>query len=143
MKAPMIRLALLFALVLLMCASMQAQLPIKTSLSQVDIPFAFMAGGVHLPAGHYHVYHPGDPYLLVIEKDDGRARAVVYVHPSDVSSDEADARLVFNRYEDQYFLAQIWHESDREVHDCFKCEREKALVAQGGQPQTAVVTAKR
>jgi hypothetical protein len=31
----------------------------------VDIPFTFIAGGVHLPAGQYHVYHPGDPYLSV------------------------------------------------------------------------------
>lgn len=143
MKTLMIHLAVLFALVLLMSASLQAQLPIKTSLVHVDIPFSFVAGGAHLPAGQYHVYHPGDPYLIVIEKDDGRARAMVYVHPSDVSPDIADTKLVFNRYENQYFLAQVWYESDREVHDCFKCEREKALVAQGQQLQTTVVTAKR
>ncbi len=143
MKAQVIRLAVLFALVLLMSASLQAQMPIKTSLAHVDIPFAFMAGGAHLPAGQYHVYHPGDPSLIVIEKDDGQARAMVYVHPSDVGPDVADTKLVFNRYGNQYFLAQVWHESDREVHDCFKCEREKALVAQGQQLQTAVVTARR
>lgn len=143
MKVTIIRLAVLFTLVLLMSASLQAQMPIKVMLAHVDIPFAFMAGGVHLPAGQYHVYHPGDPYLIVIEKDDGRARAMVYVHPSDVSTDVSDTKLVFNRYGNQYFLAQFWHESDREVHDCFKCQREKTLLAQGQQLQTTVVTAER
>lgn len=143
MKTLTIRLAVLFALVVLMSASLQAQLPIKASLAHVDIPFAFMVGEVHLPAGNYHVYHPGSPYLIVIEKDDGRAQAMVYVHPSDVNPDIADTKLVFNRYGNQYFLAQVWHESDREMHQCFKYENEKALMAQGQQLQTAVVTAKR
>lgn len=33
------------------------------------IPFAFVAGGVTLPAGEYRVYHPGNPYVIVIEKN--------------------------------------------------------------------------
>jgi hypothetical protein len=102
-----------------------------------------VAGGVHLPAGQYNVYHPGDPYLVAIEKDDGTARAMVYVHPSATNSNEASTKLVFNKYGDQYFLSQVWTEPDREVHQCFRCRSEKALMAQVPKPQQVVVASER
>jgi hypothetical protein len=143
MKTRIIHLAVLLALILLIPAALEAQMPIKQQLFRANIPFAFVAGGVHLPAGHYHVYHPGDPYLVVIEKDDGRARAMVYVHPSATGPSESSTKLVFNKYGDQYFLAQVWTEPDREVHQCFQCRAEQALMAQVGKQQLVVVAAKR
>ncbi len=143
MKIRMIHLAFLLALLLLLPALLHAQMAIKQPLFQVDIPFAFVAGGVHLPPGQYHVYHPGDPYLIVIEKDDGRARAMEYVHPSTTDSRSSSTKLVFNKYGDQYFLSQVWTEPDQEVHQCFKCRMEKTAMAQNPKPQLVVVAAKR
>ena len=143
MKTRMIHFAALLAIILLVPALLHAQMAIKQPLFRVDIPFAFVAGGVHLPAGHYHVYHPGDPYLVVIEKDDGRARAMAYVHPSATNADESSTKLVFNKYGDQYFLAQVWTEADQEVHQCFRCRAEQALMAQAGKRESVVVAAKR
>lgn len=142
MKTRKIHLAALFALILLIPALLHAQMAIKQPLFRVDVPFAFVVGGVHLPAGHYRVYHPGDPYLVVIERDDGRARATVYVHPSATSSDESSTKLVFNKYGDQYFLSQVWTEADREVHECFKCRMEQTLMAQAGRRQLVLIAAK-
>jgi hypothetical protein len=142
MKTRMIHLVLL-ALILLAAPSLQAQMPIKQPLFRADIPFAFVAGGVHLPAGQYHVYHPGNPYIVVIERDDGRARAMAYVHPSSTSPSESSTKLVFNRYGGRYFLVQVWTEADREVHQCFRCRTEQALMAQAGKKQLVVVAAKR
>jgi len=143
MKTRMIQFAALLVIILLVPSTLQAQMPIKQPLFRVEIPFAFIAGGVHLPAGHYHVYHPGDPYVVVIERDDGRARAMAYVHPSIIDTSESSTKLVFNKYGDQYFLSQVWTEPDREVHECFKCPKEKALMAQSPKPQLVVVAAKR
>lgn len=143
MKARIIQIAALFVLILLIPAALQAQMSIKQPLMRVDIPFAFVAGGVHLPAGPYRVYHPGDPYLVVIEKEDGRARAMAYVHPSATGADKSSTKLVFNKYGDEYFLSQVWTEADREVHQCFKCRRESALLAESSKPQLVVVAAKR
>ncbi len=143
MKTRITHFAALLAIILLTQAALQAQIPIKQPLFRVDIPFAFVAAGVHLPAGHYHVYHPGDPYLIVIEKDDARARAMAYVHPAASNADESSTKLVFNRYGDQYFLAQVWTEPDQEVHQCFQCRAEKALMAQVGKSELVVVAAKR
>lgn len=142
MKTRIVHLAALLAIILLVPALLHAQMASKQPLFRVDIPFAFIAGGVHLPAGYYHVSHPGDPYLIVIEKDDGRARAMVYVHPSATNADESSAKLVFNKYGDQYFLSQVWTEPDREVHQCFKCRMEQTLMAQAGKRQLVVIAAK-
>ena len=142
MKSRMIHIATVLVFMLLIPAAVQAQMPIKQPLFRVDIPFAFVAAGVHLPAGQYRVYHPGDPYLVVIEKDDGRGRATTYVHPSAVDSNQASTKLVFNKYGSQYFLSQVWTEPDREMHECFKCRMEKSLMAQVPKPQSVVVAAK-
>lgn len=143
MKTRIIHLGILLALVMLIPAFLSAQMAIKQPMMEVDIPFAFIAGGAHLPAAHYHVYHPGNPYLVVIEKDDGRARAIAYVVPSTAEPGVSSTKLVFNKYGDQYFLAQVWTEPDREVHECAKCRMEKALMAQAPKSQLVVVAAKR
>jgi hypothetical protein len=142
MKTRMIRSATMACLLVLIPVLLNAQMAIKQPLFRVDIPFAFSAGGTHLPAGHYYVSHPGDPYLLLIEKDDGRARAMVYVHPSASNGNNLSTKLVFNKYGEQYFLSQVWTEPDREVHQCFKCRAEHILAAQVTQPQTRIVLAK-
>ena len=143
MKARMVQIAALFVLILLIPALLNAQMPIRQPLFRVDIPFAFVVGGVHLPAGQYRVYHPGDPYLIVLERDDGRARATTYIHPSATNANESSTKLVFNKYGDQHFLSQVWTEADREVHECFKCRMEKALMAQIPKSQLVVLAAKR
>jgi hypothetical protein len=143
MKTRILNLAVLGTLIVLLTTMLNAQMAIRQPLFRVDVPFAFVAGGVHLPAGHYRIYHPGDPYLIVIEKDDGRARAMAYVHPSANTADESSTKLVFNKYGDQYFLAQVWTEPDREVHQCFRCRAEQTLMAQIGKRQSVVVAAKR
>jgi hypothetical protein len=143
MKTRIMRGTALALFLMSITALAHAQMPIRQPLFRVDIPFAFVAGGVHLPAGQYHVYHPGDPYLVVLERDDGRARAMAYVHPSATDDGQASTKLVFNKYGDQYFLSQVWTEPDREVHQCFKCRMEKSLLAQVPKPQLVVVAAKR
>jgi hypothetical protein len=142
MKNRLICFSALLVLILLLPAAIQAQMAIKQPILRADIPFAFVAAGVHLPAGQYIVYHPGDPYLVVIEKDDGRARAMTYIHPSSIDEGESATKLVFNKYGDQHFLAQVWTERDPEVHQCFKCHLEEALLAQVPKPETIVIAAK-
>ncbi len=143
MKTRMVQLAAVFALVVLVSSLSQAQMPIKQLMMRAHIPFAFIAGGVHLPAGDYIVYHPGDPYLVVIERADGKARGMEYIHPAATDANASNTKLVFNQYGKQYFLAQVWTEPDREMHQCFQCRLEKALLAQNRRPQPVVVAANR
>jgi hypothetical protein len=145
MKTRILKFTVLVATLVLVTAALNAQMAIRQPLFRVDIPFAFVVGDTHLPAGHYHVYHPGDPYFVVIEREDGKARAMVYVHPSATHPSGTSAKLVFNKYGIQHFLSQVWAENDPQVHYCFKgkMETEKEVMAHASKPQTVVVAAKR
>lgn len=114
--------------------------PIHTML-RANIPFTFVAGGVHLPAGEYRVYHPGNPYVIVIENKEATAHAMTYVRPSAINPGQNTTKLLFNKYGDQYFLAEVWTERNQEVHQCFKCRTEQALIARARKPTTVVVAA--
>ncbi len=143
MKTRFGRWVALFAFVVLTASMSQAQMPIKQLMMRVHVPFAFIAGGAHLPAGDYIVYHPGDPYLVVIERDDGKARGMEYVHFSGTDSDGSATKLVFNKYGEQYFLSQVWTEPDQERHQAFMGQTEKAFLAQNLKPELIVIAAKR
>jgi len=142
MKTRMIQGLTLLTLILLVPLTLRAQMAIQQPLFHVDIPFAFVAAGNHLPAGHYHLSHAGDPYVVIIQSDDNRARAAVYVHPSETDAKVASTKLVFNKYGDQYFLSQVWTERDREVHQAFKCKAEQILVAKFEKPGVKVILTK-
>jgi hypothetical protein len=141
MKSRMIRLTVLVMAIVFLPALLHAQMAIKTPLFRVDVPFAFMAAGVHLPAGYYLVSHV-DPSLILIETQDGKARALVHVAIEN-SNSSALTKLVFNKYGDHYFLAQVWTEQDQQVHHCTKCPAERQLVAQAQHAEEAVILARR
>ena len=142
MKTHIVRIAILVGAVLLGAVAATAQSTTTTeTFLRANIPFGFVAGGVHLPAGEYRVYHPGNPYIVIIEKKDCTARAVTYVRPSAFNRSENNTKLLFNRYGDQYFLAEVWTERGREMHQCFKCRIEQDLIAKRQKPKTVVVAA--
>lgn len=98
--------AMLLTLALLVPLAVQAQMAGQQFLLHVDIPFPFIAGGMHLPAGHYHLYHPGDPNLLIIQEDDrqvgytsskGRdlAQAAIYTQVNETNFKSTSTKLVF------------------------------------------------
>lgn len=141
MKTRTIRLAVLIVAIGFLPAVLHAQMVIKTPLFRVDVPFAFMAAGVHLPAGSYIVSHV-DPSLILVETQDGKARALVHVAIEN-SNSSTPAKLVFNKYGDQYFVAQVWTEQDQQVHHCTKCPAEMQLAAQARQAEKVVIMARR
>lgn len=83
----------------------------QTSSAQkliANIPFTFTAGKTTLPAGKYTitVLNPAsDRKVLQIRRVSGHASAIVLTM-SNSSKATDDAKLVFERYGDQYFFAQ-------------------------------------
>jgi hypothetical protein len=128
----------LVALLLGLPSGLNAQVSSVPPL-KVDVPFDFIAGGSHLAAGSYNIFHVHSPDVMLIRSTDLKAQAMVPVMVSDVSTDKSVTKLVFNRYGDQYFLSQIWSGPDNQVHHCLKCAAEKALE---GQPEVMTITAK-
>jgi hypothetical protein len=142
MKSQIRSIAILITAVLLGIAAVSAQSTTAShTFLRANIPFAFVAGGVPLLAGEYRLYHPGNPYVVVIEKKDSTARAMTYVRPLAVSGRENSTKLVFNKYGHQYFLAEVWTEQDQELHQCFKGRAEQDLIVKAQKPTAVIVAA--
>ena len=84
------------------------------ALLKANIPFAFNVGNKTMPAGEYTVRctNPSsDLKVLQILSSGGHQSALVLT--SSVSGKiQVNAKLMFNRYGDQYFLAQAWLPAD-------------------------------
>lgn len=79
----------------------------------VSIPFSFTVGGKTLPAGDYRVetLSFGGAHLyskLVIRSTDGQTIKIVATLPARAGAMQEESKLVFRRYRQQYFLAQVW-----------------------------------
>ena len=100
-------LSLAISLALLMSAAAQAQ----TTHLKITVPFEFTAGNVQLPAGEYEVTALGTwggPALSVHNVNSNAGTLVVSTSCSS-QKPAADAKLVFHRYGQQYFLAEVWN----------------------------------
>lgn len=116
----------------------QAQQPMV-----VNVPFDFMAGGVNLPAGEYLIKTWGPTSSLFLTN---RADAETVILPSNaaVSANiQTESKLMFHRYGDRYFLAQIWTAGSASGRELPKSEREKemALSAKAEARGVVVLTA--
>src|ERR1700746_4193782 len=73
-----------------------------------NIPFQFTAGQTTLPAGEYRVQKVRDvSSALLIRSMEGRA-IIVMTSPALANAPQAKSKLIFHRYGNRYFLAQVW-----------------------------------
>lgn len=74
-----------------------------------DIPFDFIVGSKTLPSGRYTVTSvTSDGEGLRIISQAGNAAAFRLSNAVSEKSDHPKPRMVFRRYGQQYFLAQVW-----------------------------------
>jgi hypothetical protein len=86
-----------------------AQAPSKV---EVNIPFEFSAGRTTLPAGVYSIKRMSGNNITLRSKD-GHSSVILNAPVTNSSSDpNASERIVFEKYGDQYALAQIWLTAD-------------------------------
>lgn len=110
-------------------------------LTTAKIPFDFVAGGVHLAAGTYNLYHIFNSNTVLLQRTDLKAEAIVpLASVSEAVRGKATTKLVFNRYGDQAFLAQVWTGPDQQIHHCTKCPAEQALMNQPQKATTLTIT---
>jgi len=84
-------------------ARAQAQTPIL----KVEIPFAFTAGLKEMPAGTYDVMRPdGTQSMIEVRGLNGGAFALSPTREASTGNEET--RLVFDRYDNKYFLRAVW-----------------------------------
>ena len=99
-------LAIALSLPLLLSAATQAQ----TTQLRVTVPFEFIAGDTVLPAGHYDVQSigPRGGRVLSIHNATSKAGTLFLSNPCLSAKPSDSNKLVFHRYGQKYFLAEVW-----------------------------------
>ena len=130
----------MLALALLAAQIGRAQEPVLA-----NIPFAFTAGNMTLPAGEYRVekVQNSSPALL-IRRTDGSAYMIVMTSAVQVNAPQKQTKLIFHHYANGYFLSQVWAEGNtrgRELPKSAK-EKEQALLARNETPDQVTIVAR-
>jgi hypothetical protein len=94
-----------------------------------NVPFGFVAAESSFPAGAYEVYRL-QTNLIVVDGGKGQKKAAMTTLPRSNGKNRGTAKLVFNKYGESYFLAEIWDSSEigHALH-MSRTEKDMALIA--------------
>jgi hypothetical protein len=117
----------------------------SSSTTTAKVPFAFSVGKVSLPAGEYTIYELSSGSLRI--QGDGSRQCINLTNPGTSSRTDTNARLVFHRYDDQYFLSEAYNGVDNAVRRFPVSKLEKEHMATGsnsaaensGRPDVVVI----
>ena len=112
----------------------------KTVNMKVNVPFNFVVGGATMPSGEYTVQGLGLGNAISIRRLDQTAASLTLAIRCESSKTPEQSKLVFHRYGDRYFLAQIWMAGSNSGHELPKSRRE-AEVAMDYPAQQVVLVA--
>ena len=106
------------------------------------VPFAFTLENTDLPAGTYTVsilY----PYtmLIKVQSADGRKAVMITAIPSLKSEESKQVKLVFHRFGNEYFLAQVWEQGSKVHRDLWSGNRARELARNGDRMQFITILA--
>ena len=120
---------MLMLIVVLALATAVATANAQTASKVVaDIPFEFSVGYKTMPAGEYMVrslVSAGD--ALMIQSADAKLSALRQTEATAQMKDNNHARLIFHRYGERYFLAEVWNGADNMGRRLSKSQEERAM----------------
>jgi hypothetical protein len=135
MKRQIVSLLGVFGLLLVAaCASAQS---LKVT---ANVPFGFVVDKAALPAGDYTIESISSTasLTLLIRNTDGRIGMMTLPNNAERLNYSDSTCLVFHRYANQYFLAQIWVAGNKSGRE-FKMSRREVEVARTIQPAQDVI----
>ncbi|HYL36037.1 MAG TPA: hypothetical protein VEV17_09010 [Bryobacteraceae bacterium] len=135
MKKHLLRISMLAALAAGVSQAQSAQLT-------ADVPFPFVLGNKMLPAGTYQVDESAGSPAVILHAADGQNASVI-ANPTTSARDQKISKLVFQRYGDRYFLAEIWTRGTSSGRQIPRTSLERELSAGKSMPRTKVMVAAR
>ena len=110
-----------------------------------DIPFDFHVGQATLPAGTYVLERPSNTYpqVLKIQNTATCKSALTNTLPGSVTNASSQAKLIFHRYGDDYFLAEFCNPYHSITYQLPKSREEKEIARNANGVKTEVVAQKR
>jgi hypothetical protein len=108
----------------------------------VNIPFNFTVGEKALPAGKYLIRRnrkDSDTVWVIQNKESGEA-AMLLTRRVQANENQEDAKFVFRKYDDLYFLSEFWVAGTNTGREIQVSDRERALAkALAVNPQVHVL----
>ena len=87
-------------------ASIHAQ---ESTRLKADIPFSFHVGKTAMPAGSYMLQNGlVASGILSIRSESGAGGVMIGTIPNSASRPTDNAKLVFHKYDGEYFLSEVW-----------------------------------
>ena len=102
-KNTLLKLALVSGILMIACASAQAQ----SRTTRASISFDFAAANNTMKAGEYTISQV-NPQTILLKSADRKSQAFVVTPQGVKSLNRRPQRLVFRRYGNSYFLGEIW-----------------------------------
>ena len=127
-------------MVLLMAAgTANAQLGSKQQL-RFNVPFDYKVGNATMKAGDYSVQRAGDTENALLIRGNGSS---AFTLSGSVSGKAAgEDKLVFNKYGDQYFLAQVWMQGEETGAQLPRTSTENELMSKASRDSVVIVAQK-
>jgi hypothetical protein len=94
---------------------------------RANVPFSFSVGDTTLPTGTYSIGAISSDAKTLLVQARGGSGMMVSSNAAESLTPASKTKLVFNRYRDQYFLAEIWVEGATLGRRLPKSSREKEL----------------
>lgn len=91
-----------------------------------NVPFEFTVGDQTMPAGEYRVT-PALSKALTIQSSDAKNAVMRLANDIRPNKTNKQARLVFHRYGNRYFLSEVWGNADSIGRQLLKSRQERAI----------------
>jgi hypothetical protein len=109
----------------------------------VKIPFDFTIGAQSFRAGDYAVKENLGSSVVAIQSADHRASVMALTYGVQAHTKPGEAKLVFHRYGDHYFLSQVWTGRNDAGRQLLPSRAEQELIASARlKPVTLVASTK-
>jgi hypothetical protein len=119
---------LMVIIVLAVASAVVSANPQSSSKVVANIPFEFSVGYKTMPAGEYSVQTVSSAgNSLLIQSADAKVSALRLSDATENSKNKSHARLVFHRYGERYFLAEVWNGADTNGRQLTSSLEERAI----------------
>jgi len=125
---------------LLVATSLAAQCQ-ERQIVIAAIPFAFTVENTPLSAGTYTISTLYPYNMIKVRSADGRRVAWIAAIPSSKLEGAQCTKLVFHRFDDEYFLVQVWEQGSKVHRDLRSGDRARELAKNGGSMQIETILA--
>lgn len=99
----------IYGALMLLAAALLISVPMVQAQSQLkaDVPFTFSVDKQSMSAGNYEIDSLNASVLVLRDLDTKQAQLLMKSHDVQAANIQ-NAHLVFHKYDNQYFLSQIW-----------------------------------